>query len=64
MTDFMKFMWLIESNWKLLSIEFMVCIKINTHIKQMESNLDMSLTAVVYCSVAKPCPILHNPEKI
>ena len=56
-------MWLIESNWKLLSIEFMVCIKRNTHIKQMESNLDMSLTAVC-CSVAKPCPILHNPEKI
>lgn len=56
-------MWLIESNWKLLSIEFVVCIKRNTHIKQMESTLDMSLTAVC-CSVAKPCPILHNPEKI
>ena len=30
----------------------------------MESNLNMSLTAVFCCSVAKPCPIPHNSEKI
>ena len=57
-------MWLIESNWKPVSIKFIICIKRNTHIKQMESNLNMSLTAVFCCSVAKPCPIPHNSEKI